>query len=193
MKLNELCDNQGAHRPRKRVARGIGSGKGKTGGRGVKGQKSRSGVSLVGFEGGQMPLHRRLPKRGFNNIFRKNLAEVNTGRLQKAIDAGRLNASKPVNEEALRAAGLITGPVDGVRLLGKGEITAKISIEVVGVSKGARAQVEKAGGSVTILDTTRETVEKRRSEQQAKTAAKKGAREKAKSAAPAEKEDSAEG
>lgn len=185
MKLNELRDNPGAHRPKKRVARGIGSGKGKTGGRGVKGQKSRSGVSLVGFEGGQMPLYRRLPKRGFNNIFRKDFAEINTGRLQKAIDAGRLNASKPVNEEALRQAGMITGRIDGVRLLAKGEIKAKIAIEVVGVSKAAQAQVEKAGGSVTVLDTTREAVETRRTASQAKTATKKGLKEK-KSSAPKE-------
>ena len=176
MKLNELSDNSGAHKARKRVARGIGSGKGKTGGRGVKGQKSRSGVSLLSFEGGQMPLFRRLPKRGFTNVFRKNLAEINTGRLQKAIDAGRLNAAKPVNEEALRAAGMITGSVDGVRLLAKGTLTTKISIEVTGASKAAQAQVEKAGGSLALVKTTRDAVEERRTASQAKTAVKKGAR-----------------
>ena len=192
MKLNELRDNSGAHRPAKRVGRGIGSGKGKTAGRGVKGQKSRSGVSLLSFEGGQMPLFRRLPKRGFNNVFRKNFAEINTGRLQKAIDAGNINAAKPVNEDALRAAGMITGPVDGVRLLAKGELTSKISIEVVGASKAALAQVEKAGGSLSLVKTTRDAVEKRRAESQAKTAAKKGARVKGKNAAPAQEAASEE-
>lgn len=151
MRLNELKDNPGARRSRTRVGRGIGSGKGKRSGRGDKGQKSRSGVSLLGFEGGQMPLYRRLPKRGFTNSrFRKNYAEVNTGRLQKAVDAGKLDTAKPVNQEILRAAGLVTGRCDGVRLLAKGEIKAKVTIEVSGASAAAVAAVEKAGGKVVL-------------------------------------------
>jgi large subunit ribosomal protein L15 len=132
-----------------RVGRGPGSGKGKTAGRGVKGQKARSGVAIAGFEGGQMPLHMRMPKRGFNNIFANDFSEVNIGRLQKAIDAKRLDVSAKVTEEVLRKAGLAHKSRDGVRLLGKGEISAKLDIEVAGVSKGAREAVEKAGGSVT--------------------------------------------
>ncbi len=150
MRLNELRDNPGATRPRKRVGRGIGSGKGKTAGRGVKGQKSRSGVAIKGFEGGQMPLHRRLPKRGFNNIFAKDFNVVNLGRIQAAVDAGRLDAKAPVDAEALRAAGLIRRVKDGVRLLGKGEIKAALSFEVAGASKSAVEAVKKAGGSVAI-------------------------------------------
>ena len=153
MRLNELKDNAGARRPRMRVGRGIGSGKGKTSGRGVKGQKSRSGVSLLGFEGGQMPLYRRLPKRGFTNSrFRKDYAEVNVGRLQKAIDAGKLDAAQPITQEALRAAGLVTGRCDGVRLLAKGEIKAKVTIEVTGASAAAIAAVEGAGGKVVVSE-----------------------------------------
>ena len=151
MRLNELKDNAGARRLRTRVGRGIGSGKGKRSGRGDKGQKSRSGVSLLGFEGGQMPLYRRLPKRGFTNSrFRKDYAELNIGRLQKAIDVGKLDAAKPVNQEALRAAGLVTGRCDGVRLLAKGEIKAKVTIEVTGASAAAIAAVQKAGGKVVL-------------------------------------------
>ena len=151
MRLNELKDNPGARRSRTRVGRGIGSGKGKRSGRGDKGQKSRSGVSLLGFEGGQMPLYRRLPKRGFTNSrFRKNYAEVNIGRLQKAVDAGKLDTAKPVNQKILRAAGLVTGRCDGVRLLAKGEIKAKVTIEVSGASAAAVAAVEKAGGKVVL-------------------------------------------
>jgi len=150
MKLNDIRDNEGAHRPLMRVGRGIGSGKGKTAGRGHKGQKSRSGVSLLGFEGGQMPLYRRLPKRGFNNIFRKNFAPVNLGRLQKAIDDGKLDAAQTINEMVLRLAGLVNGRVDGVRLLGTGEIIAKVTVEVAGASKSAIAAVEKAGGAVIL-------------------------------------------
>jgi large subunit ribosomal protein L15 len=150
MRLNQLSDNPGARKNRIRVGRGIGSGKGKTGGRGGKGQTARSGVAVNGFEGGQMPLYRRLPKRGFHNIFALDFVEVNTGRLQQAIDSGRLDASKPVNAEALRAAGLIGRPRDGVRLLGKGELKAKIDLEVAGASKSAIAAVEKAGGSVKV-------------------------------------------
>jgi large subunit ribosomal protein L15 len=133
-----------------RVGRGIGSGKGKTGGRGGKGQTARTGVAINGFEGGQMPLYRRLPKRGFKNIFALDFVEVNTGRLQQAIEAGRLDASKPVDAAALRAAGLIGRPRDGVRLLGKGELKAKVNLEVAGASKSAIAAVEKAGGSVKV-------------------------------------------
>ncbi len=151
MKLNEIRDNPGARKQRMRVGRGIGSGKGKTAGRGVKGQTSRTGVAMKGFEGGQMPLHRRLPKRGFKNPFPKSYAEVNLGRLQQAIDAGRLDISGPITTEALGRAGLFTRVRDGVRLLGKGELTAKIEIEVTGASAAAVAAVERAGGSVTIL------------------------------------------
>ena len=150
MKLNDIRDNNGARKGRMRVGRGIGSGKGKTAGRGQKGAKARSGVSIAGFEGGQMPLHMRIPKRGFNNIFAKDFAEVNLGIVQKFIDAGKLDASKVIDEAALRAAGLARGGEDGVRLLGKGELTAKVSFKVAGVSAGARAAVEKAGGSVEL-------------------------------------------
>ncbi len=151
MKLNELSDNPGARRPRKRVGRGAGSGLGKTSGRGHKGQKSRRGVAIKGYEGGQMPLHRRLPKRGFTNIFRKTYAEVNLGRLQSAIDAGRLDASQPIDSETLKAAGFFKSSRDGVSLLAKGELTANIKISVVRASKAAVEAVEKAGGSVTIV------------------------------------------
>jgi large subunit ribosomal protein L15 len=150
MKLNEIADRAAARSARKRVGRGIGSGKGKTSGRGHKGQKSRSGVALKGFEGGQMPLHRRLPKRGFHNPFRQSFQVVNLGRLQRAIDAGKIDAAKPVTGEALRAAGVIGKVRDGVRLLAKGEITSKLMIEVDGASKAAIAAVEKAGGKVLV-------------------------------------------
>jgi large subunit ribosomal protein L15 len=140
MKLNELADNQGARQARKRVGRGIGSGTGKTAGRGHKGQKSRSGVALKGFEGGQMPLHRRLPKRGFNNIFAKRFA----------IDAKKLDPKKPIDAGVLKAAGVIKNPRDGVRLLARGELTSKISITVAGASKKAAEAVERAGGSLTV-------------------------------------------
>ena len=146
IKINELRDNAGARKSRVRVGRGIGSGLGKTAGRGQKGQKSRSGVSIKGFEGGQMPLHMRLPKRGFNNIFAKDYAEVNLGAIQKLIDAGKIDAKKLLDHDALKAAGLARGGKDGVRLLGKGEFKAKASFKVAGVSKGAREAVEKAGG-----------------------------------------------
>jgi len=150
MKLNELRDNQGARKSKIRVGRGIGSGKGKTGGRGVKGQKSREGVSIAGFEGGQMPLHMRLPKRGFNNIFAKDYATVNTGAIQKAIDSGKLSTDGTIDQAALKAAGLVRGGKDGVRVLGKGDLTAKLSFHVAGVSAGAREMIEKAGGSLDI-------------------------------------------
>ncbi|MGJ4856323.1 50S ribosomal protein L15 [Labrys sp. KB_33_2] len=151
MKLNDLRDNEGATKARMRVGRGIGSGKGKTGGRGVKGQTSRTGVAIKGFEGGQMPLHRRLPKRGFNNIFALDFAEVNLDRIQVAVDAGKLDAKAPVTAEALVQAGVIRRVLDGVRLLGRGEIKAKLAFEVAGATKGAVAAVEKAGGSVKVL------------------------------------------
>jgi len=150
MRLNEITDNHGAHGARKRAGRGIGSGLGKTGGRGHKGQKSRSGVAIKGFEGGQMPLYRRVPKRGFTNIFRNDYVEVNVGRLQQAIDAGKLDAKAQINGEALVAAGVIRRQRDGVRLLGKGELKAALTLEVAGASKGAIAAVEKAGGKVTV-------------------------------------------
>ena len=150
MKLNEISDNKGARKGRMRVGRGIGSGKGKTAGRGQKGAKARSGVSINGFEGGQMPLHMRIPKRGFNNIFAKDFAEVNLGMIQKMIDAGKFDLSAPIDHAALKAAGLARCGKDGVRLLGKGEFTAKVAFKVDGVSKGALETVEKAGGSVEL-------------------------------------------
>ncbi len=153
MKLNQLSDHPEARKDRKRIGRGIGSGTGKTSGRGHKGQNSRSGVSLKGFEGGQMPLHRRLPKRGFKNIFRKNFVVVNLDRLQAVIDAGKLDPKKPVDAAALQAAGLINNPRDGVRLLAKGALKTKVDITVAGASKAAAAAVEKAGGSLTVLAT----------------------------------------
>jgi large subunit ribosomal protein L15 len=152
IKINELSDNPGARKGRMRVGRGIGSGKGKTAGRGQKGQKSRSGVSIKGFEGGQMPLHMRLPKRGFNNIFAKDFAEVNLGAVQKLIDAGKLDGKGTLDHDALKAAGLARGGKDGVRLLGKGELKAKVSFKVAGASKGAIEAVEKAGGKVEIVE-----------------------------------------
>jgi len=152
MKLNELSDNKGARKSRMRVGRGIGSGKGKTAGRGQKGQTSRSGVSIFGFEGGQMPLHMRLPKRGFNNIFARDYAEVNLGAIQKVIDAKKLDTKGTIDHAALKAAGLARGGKDGVRLLGKGEFSTKLSFKVAGVSKGAREAVEKAGGSIEIVE-----------------------------------------
>ena len=152
MKLNEIRDNEGARKRRMRVGRGIGSGKGKTAGRGQKGQKSRSGVSVFGFEGGQMPLHMRLPKRGFNNIFAKDYAEVNLGAIQKLIDAGKLDPKGTLDHDALKAAGLARGGKDGVRLLGKGELKAKLNLKVAGASKGAREAVEKLGGSIELVE-----------------------------------------
>lgn len=151
MRLNQIHDMPGARKTRKRIGRGIGSGTGKTAGRGHKGQKARSGVSLLGFEGGQMPLFRRLPKRGFKNPFGKNFAVINVGRLQKAIDEKKLKASSAVNEETLRSLGLLKGPNDGVKLLAKGELKDKLTIEVHGASKAAIAAVEKAGGKVLII------------------------------------------
>lgn len=152
MRLNELRDNAGARKLRVRVGRGIGSGLGKTAGRGVKGQKSRAGVSIGGFEGGQMPLYRRLPKRGFNKWRQKDFNELNLGALQKAIDAGKLEAGKPIDVATLVAAGILRRAKDGVRLLGGGELTAKVDLTVNHATESARAAVEKAGGSVTIIE-----------------------------------------
>ncbi len=150
MKLNDITDNTGASKARMRVGRGIGSGKGKTGGRGVKGQKARTGVRIKGFEGGQMPLHRRLPKRGFNPISAIDYNEVNIGRLQQAVDAGKLTDGT-VTLDTLMAAGLCSKARDGVKLLGRGEITAKLTVEVAAASKSAVEAIEKAGGRVTLL------------------------------------------
>src|SRR6202041_4146456 len=151
MKLNEIRDNPGAHYRAKRVGRGIGSGKGKTSGRGGKGQTARSGVRIKGFEGGQMPLDRRLPKRGFNNIFRLEFSEINLDRLQEAVDSKLVDAKETVTAESLVKAGVLRRSRDGVRLLGRGELKAKLNIEVHGASKPAIAAVEKAGGSVKIV------------------------------------------
>ncbi len=183
MRLNEIRDNEGSRKARKRVGRGEGSGTGETGGRGVKGQKSRSGVSLIGFEGGQMPIYRRTPKRGFTNIFAKKYEIVNIGRLQKAIDDKKLDAKGPVNAETMAAAGLVSNNRDGVRLLGQGELKAGVTIEVAGASKSAIAAVEKAGGKVILPEATK--VELEAQEKSAKTKAKKAA------AVPAKKKDAA--
>jgi large subunit ribosomal protein L15 len=151
MKLNQIADNEGARKNRMRIGRGIGSGKGKTGGRGVKGQKARTGVRIKGREGGQMPLHRRLPKRGFTNIFAIKYHEVNLDRIQQAVDAGHFKAGDTVTAEALAKAGVLRRPGNGVRLLGNGELKVKLAFEVAGASKPAIAAVEKAGGSVKQL------------------------------------------
>ncbi|BAF88533.1 ribosomal protein L15 [Azorhizobium caulinodans ORS 571] len=150
MKLDEIRDNDGARKKRMRVGRGIGSGKGKTAGRGVKGQKARTGVAIKGFEGGQMPLHRRLPKRGFHNIFALDFNEVSLGRIQAAIDAGKLDASAPVTEAALVASGVLRRAKDGVRVLGSGELKAKVALDVAYATKSATEAVEKLGGSVKV-------------------------------------------
>jgi large subunit ribosomal protein L15 len=154
MRLNELSDRPGAAKPKKRLGRGLGSGLGKTSGRGVKGQKARSGVAIKGFEGGQMPLHRRLPKRGFKNIFANKFNELNLGRIQEAVDSGRLDGKKPITVEALKDAGLIRRTKDGVRLLGNGELKAKLVFEVTGASQSAIKAVEAKGGSVTLKSIT---------------------------------------
>jgi large subunit ribosomal protein L15 len=156
MKLSDLADNAGSRKKRMRVGRGIGSGKGKQAGRGGKGQTARTGVRIKGFEGGQMPLHRRLPKRGFNNVFRVEYAEINLDRLQQAIDAKALDAGSLINAELLVKAGVLRRSKAGVRLLGRGEIKAKVNIEVHGASKSAIAAVEKAGGSVKVLAPAKE-------------------------------------
>ena len=150
IKLNELADREGATKNRMRVGRGPGSGKGKTAGRGVKGQKARSGVAIAAFEGGQMPLHMRMPKRGFNNIFAKDLAEVNFWRIEQAIAAGKLDPAKPVDAAALVAAGVLRRAKDGVKILGKGELTSKLEIIAYDASGPAKAAIEKAGGALTL-------------------------------------------
>jgi large subunit ribosomal protein L15 len=150
MKLNELRDNEGATHSKKRLGRGIGSGSGKTAGRGVKGQKARSGVAINGFEGGQMPLYRRLPKRGFNNPFTKSFNAVSLARIQAAIDAKKLDSKETVTAEALIKAGVIRRPLDGVRVLSDGELKAKLSFDIAGASKAAIEKIEKAGGSVKL-------------------------------------------
>jgi large subunit ribosomal protein L15 len=152
MKLNDIRDNPGSSKDRMRVGRGIGSGKGKQSGRGGKGQTARSGVRIKGFEGGQMPLHRRLPKRGFNAPFSTDYNEVNLGRLQQAVEAGKLDAAQPVTVEALIAAGVCSKLRDGVKILGNGELSAKLNLEVAAASKSAVAAIEKAGGSVKLLN-----------------------------------------
>ncbi len=177
MKLNEIRDNEGARKGRMRVGRGIGSGKGKTSGRGQKGQTSRSGVSINGFEGGQMPLHMRLPKRGFNNIFAKDYAEVNLGAIQKLVDAKKLDAKAVVDHAALKAAGVARGGKDGVRILAKGEFSAKLNFNVAGVSASAKAAIEKAGGSVDVIvvvPAAEKAAAKKGQTRAAKIAAKKG-------------------
>ena len=151
MKLHQLADRPGSRKKRTRIGRGIGSGTGKTGGRGGKGQTARSGVRIKGFEGGQMPMHRRLPKRGFNNVFALEFVEINLDRLQQAIDAKQIDATSVINAEALVKSRVLRRAKDGVRLLGRGEIKAKVNIEVHGASKSAIAAVEKAGGSVKVL------------------------------------------
>lgn len=195
MKLNELADRPGAARDRARVGRGIGTGTGKRSGRGDKGQNSRSGVALKGFEGGQMPIHRRLPKRGFNNIFRKHYAEVNVGRLQAAVDAGKLDPAKPVTGPTLVECGVVTRLRDGVRLLGKGELSAKLSIEVEGASAAAKAAVEKAGGTITVLRPKKEDAPpkaKKKAKKAKSTADDEDASEGAAEAAPEKAEDDTE-
>lgn len=156
MKLNEITDNEGATKNRKRVGRGIGSGSGKTAGRGVKGQKARSGVAINGFEGGQMPIYRRLPKRGFNNIFKEDFVVVSVGRIQAAVDAKKLDATKTVDAVALKAAGVIRRARDGVRVLADGELTSKVTLEVAGASKAAIEKIEKAGGEIKLLSAAAE-------------------------------------
>ena len=150
MKLHDLRDNDGATKKRTRVGRGVGSGKGKTGGRGIKGQKSRSGVAINGYEGGQMPLYQRLPKRGFNKPNRKEFAVVNLGLIQKFVDAKKLDGAAAITEDALIASGLVRRKLDGIRVLAKGEVTTALNIEVTGASKAAVEAVEKAGGSLKV-------------------------------------------
>ena len=185
MKLNNIRDNDGARKGRLRVGRGIGSGKGKTAGRGQKGAKARSGVSVNGFEGGQMPLHMRIPKRGFNNIFAKDYAEVNLGMIQKMIDAKKLDTKGTIDHDALKAAGLARGGKDGVRLLGKGELKTKLSFKVAGASKGAIEAVEKAGGKVEVIEKARPEAEKKAERAEANKAAKAAGTKAPKSKAPA--------
>jgi large subunit ribosomal protein L15 len=189
MRLNALSDRPGATKAKKRLGRGIGSGLGKTAGKGTKGQKARAGVAIKGFEGGQMPLHRRLPKRGFNNIFAKKFNELNLGRIQQAVDAGLLDGKKPITVSALKEAGLIRREKDGVRLLGQGELKAKLAFEITGASQSAIKAVEAKGGTVTLKSITgreRPAADKikseRRAAKRAAKAAPKGGKGKAKAA-----------
>jgi len=189
MRLNAISDRPGATKAKKRLGRGIGSGLGKTAGKGIKGQKARAGVAIKGFEGGQMPLHRRLPKRGFNNIFAKKLNELNLGRIQQAVDAGLLDGKKPITVAALKEAGLIRREKDGVRLLGNGELKAKLAFEVTGASQSAIKAVEAKGGTVTLKSVTgreRPAADKikaeRRAAKRAAKAAPKGRKAKAEEA-----------
>jgi large subunit ribosomal protein L15 len=178
MRLNAISDRPGATKAKKRLGRGIGSGLGKTAGKGTKGQKARAGVAIKGFEGGQMPLHRRLPKRGFNNIFAKKLNEINLGRIQQAVDAGVLDGKKPITVAALKEAGLIRREKDGVRLLGNGELKAKLAFEVTGASQSAIKAVEAKGGTVTLKSITgreRPAADKIKSERRAAKRAAKAA------------------
>ena len=192
-KLNELSPRPGSTRARMRIGRGPGSGKGKTGGRGVKGQKSRSGVAIHGFEGGQMPLHMRLPKRGFNNPFARELAEVNLWRIEQAIAAGKLDAMKPIDDAALIASGIVRRLKDGVRLLGKGELRSKIDITVHSASGSARAAVEKAGGKITVTAPAKPAAQRAEAEKPAvkQAAAEKPKAEKSKAEKPATKKAAA--
>jgi large subunit ribosomal protein L15 len=201
MRLNEIKDRPGATRARKRLGRGIGSGLGKTGGRGTKGQKARAGVAIKGFEGGQMPLHRRLPKRGFNNIFAKSFNEINLGRIQEAVDAGRLDGKKPITVEALKEAGLIRREKDGVRLLGNGEIKLGLAFEVAGASQKAIQAVEAAGGTVTVKPAARREPEPKEKQKaapkerpaKAEASAEAGEAKSAKPKAPKKTDDGAGG
>ncbi|TDJ59974.1 MAG: 50S ribosomal protein L15 [Proteobacteria bacterium] len=190
MNLNELSDNAGARRKRKRAGRGIGSGLGSTAGRGTKGQKSRSGVSLLGFEGGQMPLYRRMPKRGFNQPNRRRYQELTLARLQEALDAGKIDAGAEITEDALVAAGVVRRRLDGVRLIGGGELTAKVQINVAGATKSAVAAVEKAGGSITVRRPV-ETTPAPKKKPKGKNAAKAATEAKAAPAAEEEQSDGA--
>jgi len=181
MKLNEIRNNEGAHKRKAKVGRGSSSGLGKTSGRGVKGAKARTGTKVYGFEGGQMPLHMRMPKRGFNNIFANDFSELNLGRLQKAIDEKRIDAGAKINEEALRKAGLVHKSRDGVRLLGEGELKARLDIEVAGASASAKEAVEKAGGTIVLTFKKKVTTNKKgqpgkRQERRKKAAEKRAAR-----------------
>jgi len=181
MKLNEIRNNPGAHKRKLKVGRGSSSGLGKTSGRGVKGAKARTGTKVYGFEGGQMPLHMRMPKRGFNNIFANDFAVVNLGHIQKAIDEKKIDAGAKITEEMLRKAGLVKRSRDGIRVLGDGKFSAKIEIEVAGASASARAAVEKAGGTLTATFTKRQNMNKKgeagkRLQRRQKAAEKRAAR-----------------
>lgn len=192
MRLNDLRDLPGATTSKKRVGRGLGSGLGKTSGRGQKGQKSRSGVAIKGFEGGQMPIHMRLPKRGFNNKFAKHFNEVNVGRIQTAIDDKKLDASKPVTVQALIDAGVVRRAHDGVRLLGRGELKSKVSFEVTGASSGAVKAVEAAGGTVTLTPMPKRAAKHDGEAAPKKAAAKKSAPKKAATKKSAAKKDTSD-